>query len=217
MPRLRKLPTSGSEPTFTKAPFGTPSGIRSNNCTAYSYQHVSKRPGFKLQPGELAGLKNDFSLASCSPAIRRVLADLASKRKGYRESMTTPCRKGYAKIALMLDKNTDYHFLRQNGDIVYPPAPGETRTSIALKFRVPTTRVVPSPGGAYRIRRANVWSHKRGLSPEGPTLYDAKGRSIIDPRKADFDYGDYDYETFCAAFCVKQKPCPKKKSRVNLK
>lgn len=206
----KKLPVSGSEPTFTYKPYGTPVGVRSNNCTAYALQHYSTRPGFKLQPGELAGDMTDFSLATCSPAVKRVIADLAAKKMGYQAKPMTPCKKGYAKIMLLLDANSDYHFVRQNGDVVYEGKPDETRQNIARRFRVPLSQVVPKPNkkGTFRIVKANVWSHKRGTA-FGPDLTGSNGQLIFDPRKASFDYGDYDYDTFCGAFCVKQKPCKK--------
>lgn len=211
-PIVNKTPVSGSEPTATKEPFGTALGIRSNNCTAYSYQQYSTEPGFKLQPGNLAGLYSDFSLKTCSPGTRRVLADLQQAKLGYQAEPDDRCKTGYSKIMLLLAPDADYHFIRQNGDVMYDVQPGQTLQSIAQLFRVPKKRVILSANGkTARVVKANVWSHKRGTA-FGPELWDAKGQLIMDPRKSSFDYGDYNYRKYCSSFCIKQKPCNKTKN-----
>lgn len=215
-----KLPTSGSEPTCTKAPYGTKSGVISANCYQYALQHTPMIRYRKLQPGNLSGSEGiDFPLDTCHPAKKRVLEDIVKQKLGYEESLDVPCAKGFAKIVLQLAKGTDFHFLRQNGDVVYPVEKNETRASVAKKFRVPLTRVLlrngKDPkrplkhGQLVRIVGANVWSGKRGTAYP-PSLYDAKGNIIFDPRKSNFNYGDLNYTKVCAAFCVKQKPCKKK-------
>lgn len=176
----------------------------------------------KLQPGNLSGHAGvDFPLDTCHPAKKRALEDIVARKLGYEESLDVPCAKGYGKIVLQLAKNNDFHFLRQNGDVLYPVEDGETRDSIAKKFRVPVDNVVMKsglapkrslkPGQVVRIVDANVWSGKRGTAFP-PSLYDAKGNIIFDPRKANFDYGDLNYTKVCSAFCVKQKPCKKTKT-----
>jgi LysM repeat protein len=205
-----KLPVSGSEPTFTLKPFGTPVGIRSNNCTAYSYQMYSQRPGYKQQPGEVAGIYSDFPLSDCSAVKRRVEADLRVKNKGYFVKADDKCARGFAKIMLLLDPDQDYHFIRQNGDVIYTMRPGDTLTSVARRFRVAVSQVLPIANNSRRVRvvRANTWSHKRGTA-FGPELTNAKGQLIFDPRKSSFNYGAYNYNRYCGAYCVKQKPCPR--------
>lgn len=221
MPRAaqqRRLPLSGSEPVCTKAPYGLPKTIIRNNCFAYAVQHLAKSgTPYKLQPGNLSGLKGiDFNLTSCHPALKRTLQDLVRTGKGYQESMDKSCKEGYAKIALMLSKGNDFHFIRQNGSVVYPAEANETRKSIAAKFKVPISKVLVKKktplkaGDVVRIVDAGVWSHKRGTYYP-PSLYDAKQKLIFDPRKANFDYGSLHYNKFCSSFCVKQKPCNRKK------
>jgi hypothetical protein len=211
-----KLPVSGSEPTFTRKPYGTPAGIVSGNCYPYSVQHALKR-NYKLQPGDLSKSPGNFNLSTCHPAKQRVIDDFVANGNGYETTACGTCCTGYAKIALLLSKDNDFHFLRQNGDIVYTVEHGETRTSIAKKFRVPVSSIVAYPKNAtksmkcVRVISANVWSHKRGLAFP-PEIYDAKGNIIFDPRRANFDYGDLNYNKICSFFCVKQK---KKCSREN--
>lgn len=108
---------------------------------------------------------------------------------------------------VFLDPDNDYHFIRQNGDVVYSIKPGDTQASIARKFRVPLARVKIGRGNATaRIVGANVWSHKRGTA-FGPDLTNARGNLIFNPLQASFDYGSYNYKKHCGTFCVRQKPC----------
>jgi hypothetical protein len=184
------------------------STVPRNNCYAYAIQHLSQNgTPYKLQPGDLSGLKNtDFSLATCHPAHARILRDLVTRKRGYQVPPDAPCKQGYGKIALMLSPSTDYHLLRLNKDVVYPLERGETVQRVATKFRVPVRNVVPMTKGRVRVKDAWVYSHKRGLAYP-PTLYDAKGKMIFDPRTANLDYGDLNYSRYCSSFCVKQKPC----------
>lgn len=209
-----KTPVSGSEPTCTKKPYGTKRGTISANCYQYAIQYASMKPYRKLQPGNLSGNEGvNFNLSSCHPAKKRVIQDIVNKKRGYESTLDTPCSKGFAKIALLLSKDNDFHFLRQNGDIMYIIEANETRESIAKKFKVPLENVrgkALKQGQKVRIVDANVWSHKRGTAFP-PSLYDAAGKVIFDPRKSNFNYGDLNYSKVCSAFCVKQKPCHRKK------
>ena len=212
----KKTPVSGSEPTCTKKPYGTKRGTISANCYQYAIQFATMKQHRKLQPGNLSGNEGvNFNLKTCHPAKQRVIEDIVDKGNGCECSLDTPCKKGYAKIVLLLSKNNDFHFLRQNGDVMYIVEPGETKESIAKKFRVPLKNVlarakIVKPGQKVRIVDANTWSHKRGLAFP-PSLYDAAGKVIFDPRKANFNYGSLNYSKICSAFCVKQKPCRSKK------
>lgn len=203
-----KLPLSGSEPTCTRAPFATRAAIPRNNCYAYAIQNLRTHgPAFKLQPGNISGLEGiDFNLNTCSPALKRVLTDLVQSKRGYQVDIETPCAKGYGKIALVLSKGNDFHFLRQNKDVIYPLENGDTLASVAKKFKVPLKNVVPLSKKRVRVINAGVFSHKRGIAYP-PTLYDAKGNLIFDPRKANLNYGDLNYSRYCSSFCVKQKKC----------
>jgi hypothetical protein len=211
----QKTPISGSEPTCTKRPYGTPKGTISANCYAYAIQHAALKPNYKLQPGNLSDQKNiNFNLSTCHPAKQRVIDDIVKKKRGYETPMDTPCSKGFAKIALLLSKNNDFHFIRQNGDILYVVEKGDTIESLAKKFKVQKENIKgKNPlkiGHSVRITNANVWSHKRGTAFP-PTLYDARGNVIFDPRKSNFNYGSLNYNKICSCFCVKQKPCRRKK------
>ena len=99
----------------------------------------------------------------------------------------------------------DFHFYKQHGRVKYTVKKGDTPTKIARFFKISLLQVpskLPVPGKTINIR-ANVWSHKLGWAT-GPLLYDAAGKVIKDPRKANRNYG-YKYSKFCCSFCVKNK------------
>jgi hypothetical protein len=124
------------------------------------------------------------------------------------------------------NRTGDFHFYKQHGYVDYNIKEGDTRQSIAKLFKVPLVNVpllstakrnltnakISINDGTKRKNnvnrgvikvKANVWSHKQGWGA-GPLLVDAKGKIILDPRKADRKYA-YDYSKFCSSFCVKNR------------
>lgn len=202
--RPQKLPLSGSEETFTNKRFGSPRGVRNNNCYAWAIGHYDGSGGVKLQPGDLAGVRSRMSLASCTDLKKRALLD--SRAPGQKQMYATrplqPCQKGYYKVMAFLDPSTDYHWYRQHKDVWYRMQAGNSSTSVAKKLGVPLRKVRRAPGGMALVQNAGVWSHKQGFAG-GPKLEDACGKMITDPRKACRDYGEYDYERFCGSYCVR--------------
>jgi hypothetical protein len=220
---MKTLPTSGSEPTFTVSPFGSKNIVHHANCYSYALGRL-KRPGEsnKLQPGNLSGnIGTDFSLSSCHPAATRALKDLRASNMGCEIKIGATCPPGYSKVVLMLDKNSDFHWYRQNGDVVYSVKDNETKTSIAKMFKVPCSSVVTAcakgqrvqVGDCVRVLKTGVWSHKRGTA-YGPSLYDASNKLIFDPRTSDNNYNGLNYDVYCSSFCVKRpKECTTVPSR----
>lgn len=200
---------SGAEPVCKHNVFSSENGIPRNNCYAYALQ-IGSRKGpynYKLQPGDLS-TKKYFTLASCNDVRDRVLDDL-KVIGGYRvRSLDEPCTKNHYLIALILSKERDYHFLLFHKDIRYIAEEGESRRSIASKFKVPLGNVQHKAsykaGTVVTIKDARVFSHKRGTAYP-PTLLDSKGKIIKDPRKSTFNYGYLNYNTFCTFFCVKRR------------
>ena len=67
------------------------------------------------------------------------------------------------------------------------------------------TRLMPKlvPGRILRFK-VNLWSHKRGWG-EGPLMIDAKGRTIVDPRKSERKWHPgFHYTRFCSAYGVRR-------------
>lgn len=210
--RAATLPTSGSEETYTNFVYGSPKGKVNNNCYAWAIGHYRDSGGVKLQPGDLSGALTDMNLSSCKELKERVLKDARSpgQKAMYVVQPRARCMKGYYKVMSFLDKGTDYHWYRQHKDLLYRVQAGNSLTSVATKLGVPPRQIVTSakdamkPDNVLLVRNADLWSHKQGFAT-GPLLYDACGKVITDPRKACRDYGNYDYDTFCGAYCVEAK------------
>lgn len=203
------LRPSGAEPVCRNNVFSSPAGIPRNNCYAYALQIGTKKApyNFKLQPGDLSS-KRYFHLESCSQVRDRVCDDLAVIG-GYKvRDPSVSCKPNHYLIAMILSKSRDYHFLLFHKDIRYILEAGETRRSVARKFKVPLDRVQYKKnykkGTVVYIKNAHVFSHKRGTAYP-PTLLDSNGKIIKDPRKATFNYGYLNYNTFCTFFCVKRR------------
>lgn len=219
----KRLPLSGSEHVYDWAPWGK-SLIMSENCYSYSLglkNHFSQ----KSTPGDHAGLSPyGADLTDCKTLVKRVLAD--NPKKVYKARAESKCRHGFYKIMMFVAPQTqyqdgDFHFYKQHGIVDYKVKKGDSYTSIAKFFRIPVSRVrnapmrsghhmrfyhhvnpVLVPGHTIRFK-ANGFSHKRGWAT-GPLLYDASGKVITDPRKANRNYS-LKYTRYCSSFCVKSK------------
>lgn len=206
MTRLRKLPISGSEPMFSDLVYGTPRGKLNNNCYAWAIDAYRGSGGIKLQPGNLSRQTTNDNARSCAFLRDRALDD--NRARGiYSVDPKRKCRSGFYKIMCFIDKDDDYHWYKQHSNLLYRVGQGETLTKIARDLGVPLSSVVsptkaPQPGDLVYVRRANVFSHKQGFAT-GPLLRDASGKTIPDPRRANRNYGDLNYRTFCGAMCIR--------------
>lgn len=203
---LRKLPTSGAEPLFSDLVYGTRRGIENNNCYAWALDHYRSSGGVKLQPGNLSRQTSDMNASSCAFLRDRALDD-NMKRGIYMADPGKACRRGYYKVMAFIDKGNDYHWYKQHGHVLYRVSDGETRDTIARDLDVPLASVVsptasPRRGDLVFVRNANVFSHKQGFAT-GPLLRDAARKIIPDPRRANRNYGLYNYRTPCGAMCVR--------------
>lgn len=214
-----RIVAGNSAPVCKRNVFSHPEGIPRSNCYAYALGLGRRRgPYYKLQPGDLSS-KKPFGLASCKDVRQRTLEDLDIVG-GFETEITAKCTPGYYKIALILSKNMDYHYLILHKDVIYVAERGDTRQSIAEKFSVRVQcverRASYAPGTSVYIKNAHIWSHKRGAA-YAPSLLDARGKIIHDPRTASFDYGMLNYSTYCTSFCVRsrpgQEPCTVRNSR----
>jgi hypothetical protein len=206
----KRLPLSGSEVPYDWKPWGS-SGLHVDNCYAYAVGDHEKYRNNKSVPGNRSGMSSIFhTYRNCKGLAKRVISD--NPKKVYKVKAETPCRKNFYKIMMFvaptnkyMNTTGDFHFYKQHGLVDYRVRKSDTRGSIAKFFKVPVSRIknpLPASGRIIKIK-ANVWSHKMGWAT-GPLLYDAKNRSIIDPRKADRNYG-YKYTKYCSSFCVKNR------------
>ena len=206
MKTRRKLPTSGSEPMFSDLIYGTTKGVENNNCYAWAIDAYRGSGGIKLQPGNISHQSSNLNASSCRFLRRRAMDD--SRARGiYAVPPAEKCKPGYYKIMAFIDKGNDYHWYKQHGDLLYRVSPGETPASIARELGVPRKNVTsptpaPKPGDLVFVRGGNVFSHKQGLAT-GPLLRDASKKVIPDPRRANRNYGLYNYRTFCGAMCIR--------------
>jgi hypothetical protein len=203
---MKKLPVSGAEDVYTDLKFGTKRGILNNNCYAWALGNYKGSGGYKLQPGNLAGESNDMDASSCSFLRQRVLDD--NRARGIMVvDPTKKCPLGYYKIMAFIDQGNDYHWYKQHKDLLYRVTNGETLATISKDLGVPlknvvSPRPVPRPNDLVYVKDAKTFSHKQGFAT-GPLLRDASRKTIPDPRKANRNYGDFNYKTFCGAYCVK--------------
>jgi len=199
--KKKKLPLSKSELPFTPYVYGSGTEKRSNNCYAFAIDWL-ERKNRKLQPGELSKtLKKDDKLTDPKTLKERVLADLATKKDGgYISTPGAKCHEGYYKIMAFVSDG-DYHFYRQMGDVLLDTN-GKTIDTLARNTNVKKNQIdLPQNSDKALVKNSGLWAHKRGLAELAIT--DASGKFIIDPRKADRNYGDgLNYSKYVATFCI---------------
>ena len=200
--------------TYSNLMYSNPVGTRNNNCYAWAINYYKNSGDEKLQPGDLAGLAGGNN-TNCDDLVKRALADAEAMGWSLRfiGNSKVPCCNGYKIVAVVAPGN-DFHFYRFNKDLLYRIKTPRSLKELAKEFGVsskditiPGAKTKASVGDLVLIKNANVWSHKRGLSEDGPLLKDACGRIIKDPAKACRDYGNgLNYSLVCGAFCFKKKP-----------
>ena len=122
----RKAPLNGSEPPYNPDLWNLEKAIRlTHNCFTYAYniidpfqiEECKKDPDCDIpfhQPGYKSGYPefNDKDPKTCPNLIARLMAD--NPTKIIPSSFELKCPKGTSKIALVMDPDQDYHFLRQD-------------------------------------------------------------------------------------------------------
>lgn len=205
--------------TFSNLVYGTDHGTSSNNCYAWAIGHYKDTGNpHKLQPGELSGTSG--GPLTCKNLERQAMADAKATGHVFTKASRVHqrCGNGQYKIMLFLDPDNDYHWYRQHRNVLYNVKTPMTAKELAKKFKVSVNDVhVPRetrhgvvPKGLVLIRNAWTWSHKRGLSNEGPILVDAGGNVIFDPKKANRAYDGLNYTVHCGTYCRSKKPVVKK-------
>ena len=223
--KVKVLPLSGGESPYSWAPWGK-SLIHRVNCYAYAMGSHEKFQERSV-PGNHQGLPPFFSnFKTCKGLEKRVIGD--NPGKVYRARASQKCRKGYYKVMMFVapkndynDPHGDFHFYKQHGYVYIKIRKGDTYQSIAKFFQIPVSRVKTAPMRSESNEKAvwvrqpklrvgktiklkvNCFSHKQGWAT-GPLLYDADGKMIKDPRKANRNYG-YKYTKYCSSFCVKNR------------
>jgi len=121
----RRAPLSGSEPYYQPWKWNVPKIQKTHNCFSYSFNIFDKKqleacekdPKCDVpfhQPGSVSGYPkfNDTDPKTCPNMIARIMGDNPNDLEPSR--FEKKCPKGMSKIALIVDENQDYHFLRQD-------------------------------------------------------------------------------------------------------
>ena len=161
-----KSPLTGAEPHFAPDEYNGDRAIQhSHNCFAYA---MNVRDGEKIKscrernacrfhvPGKSKG-HPDFSGKmgkTCSDVIGRTMADVP---EGYLIDFSIPCKKGFSKIAVVVDEDNDLHYYRQDSNGFWSHKPGGR----------PVTDKDAVGAKIYDPRRASRYYPKEDVSDTG--------------------------------------------------
>lgn len=194
----RRAPLSGAEPKYEPERWNDKRQVRlTHNCFSYAFNIIDKKQieackknpkcftAFH-QPGSISGFPkfNNVDPKTCPNMISRLLGDNPNDIDPC--EFEERCPEGTSKIALVVDQDQDYHFLRQ-----------DKPTQDELK------RNPNNPIGYF--------SQKSGSLPV--TNKDAAGHEIFDVELAYHNFSSQkeenslNYDKLCGYFCVpRHKP-----------
>lgn len=128
-----KSPLTGSEPPFAPHEYNDDKAIQhSHNCFAYSMNVRDKEKIEKCRqsedcrfhvPGKTKG-HPDFRGRmgkTCGDTVARTMADVP---QGYLVDFPTTCKKGFSKVAIVVDEENDLHYYRQDNNGLWSHKPG---------------------------------------------------------------------------------------------
>lgn len=185
------------------------------NCYAFSLGmdygkgKVWGRRHYKARPGDKCPeyRNQPFDFRNCENIVKRVLCDNPKHvtkvpEEKYNEYMNKDIGPDYHLIAAYLSPgnvsngtDTDFHFTRRVPLYVVANAWSRFRKNTPEETRIELVTKRPK----------YIHIHQRGWSSGGPLLYDASKRLIIDPKKANLNYGSVNYSIFCGLFIVKTR------------
>jgi hypothetical protein len=131
----RQSPMSGSEPVYDPDKYNKDTSIRhSHNCFAYAFGVIDENQKANCQntsncnvPFHGPGIKSGFRRLSgkdgktCADTMARTLADSDG---GYPIGFTGRCKRGFSKIATVVDPSADFHYYRQDTNGLWSHKPG---------------------------------------------------------------------------------------------
>lgn len=198
---MKRLPLSGAEVIFSTWPWSK--NVNADNCYDYAMNDFEKYRNVKSTPGNRARISsNGLNFTTCRGIRRRILKD--NPKTVYRcKNVEKVCRRGFYKIMNFVSPQGDFHFYKQVKGVKYRIKKGDTKSKIAKMFGISSSRIPSILGKKTVTIPINMWAHKQGWGAN-PLYTDAKGKIILDPRKADRNYPGLNYTTFCGAYCVKR-------------
>jgi hypothetical protein len=166
-------------------------------------RHYKARPGdkcpeFRNQP---------FDFQRCEDIVKRVLCDnpryvTKVPDHKYREYLNKDLGPDHHLIAAYLSPGnpltgagTDFHFTRR--------VPLDVIANAWARFKQNTPEETQNELIVKQPKYLHV--HQRGWSSGGPLMYDASRRLILDPKKANMNYGEVNYSLFCGLFVVQTR------------
>lgn len=195
---------SGYESIFNLEPWIN--AVNAVNCYDYAVGDFERYRNVKSTPGNSAGLSSDnFKVTDCKQIRQRILKD--NKKNAYVcKDPSKVCRRGFYKImSFVAPIGGDFHFYKQVKGVKYKIKSGDSVKSISKFFRVRPSVIQkhsPITPGKTITFKVNLWAHKQGWGSP-PLMTDAKGKTIVDPRKASRKYPGLDYSKFCNALCIR--------------
>lgn len=165
----RASPLSGSEPEYAPDTYNNDSSIRhSHNCFAYAFGVIDpkqKEACAKSKDCDVSfhspGIKSGFQRLqgkdgkTCSDTMARTLADSDG---GYPIGFTGKCRRGFSKIATVVDPTADFHYYRQDENGMWSHKPGAM--PVTNKDSVGNPVYDPALAGRYYPREKGDNSHE---------------------------------------------------------
>lgn len=123
------LPTNGYEPIYNPFRWNLPPMVNNHNCYDYAFNNYDPTQVGTSQPGEIP---NSVSEAlgpnyNCADTEIRLHGDQNNTHTGLDMQISRAhetCPAETYKIALVMDPDDDYHFLRQNRDGTWSHKPG---------------------------------------------------------------------------------------------
>jgi len=176
----RVSPLTGYEPDWNPDKYNKDKSIQhSHNCHAYAMNVIDKEKAKECKNNNcrfhVAGRTKghpDFSGQmgkTCSDVISRTMADI---QNAYLTDFTSKCNPNYSKIAVVVDKENDLHYYRQDS--------AKTKGYWSHK-----------PGAREAINK----------DAAGALIYDPQLASRYYPSNSNGDSG-LNYASFCSYMCV---------------
>lgn len=184
------------------------------NCYAYGLGLQVGRGGYyknrmyKARPGDKCVNFRDkaFDFVNCEDIVKRIICDNPKYVRKIKDHLIDKY--------LHKDLGDDYHLMAA---YLSPGDKGDMGTDFHFLRRTPLQAV----GNAWRklrkdtppqaieqlvtLQPAYVFTHRRGWSSQGPLLVDAADNLILDPRTANLNYGEVNYNIFCGLFLIETR------------
>ena len=130
----RRSPLSGSEPEYNPDKYNNDGSIRhSHNCFAYAFGVIDPLQTKKCAdtkncavPFHVPGKKSGFDKINAKSCAETMIRTLADSDGGYPIGFTGRCRRGFSKIATVVDPDRDFHYYRQDTNGMWSHKPGAT-------------------------------------------------------------------------------------------